>query len=442
LNGGPNRVCVKSEDKRPCSCRFALSAWLLVLFAILATTARAQTSASLPAAWAHWKYFRSINLSATVSERLVFVRVPEEIYGLSANRLADLRIMDDRGAEIPYVLSVPRGVQSTVERPCTIRESSFVPGKYTQIICDAGENSGFHNAVRISTSDENFMAWVEIAVSDDARLWRIVNERAPIYEFAGRDLNGLRTIHYGDTNARYLRARIFLGDAKFPVGGVMVLRQVTQPRESAPIVATIQPDSLRVAGESIWKADLRSSHLPVDEVRFDTAQPEFSRRVYAEASSDGVDWYPCGGGDIYRFRQGDTKREGLSVSLSDQWPRYLRIHVVNGNDAPLEKLSFTLYMTARELVFRQEPGRNYSLLYGQSEAKPPQYDIAQTVHPEQMRAAQPALGVGAEETNSAWSDPRPWTDRHTAVLWIAAILAALLLALSALRSLRAPGSWR
>lgn len=422
------------------ACGIALPICLLCLSAILAGSARAQTLTSLPAAWSHWKYFRPIHLSDTASVRLVAVRIPQEIYGLSANRLADLRIMEDRGVEVPYVLNVPRGIQSTVERPCPILESSFVPKEYTQVICDAGQNTGFHNAVRVLTSDENFMAWVEIAVSDDARLWRIVNDRSPIYEFAGRNLNGLRIIHYGDTNARYIRLRILLGGAKFPVGGVMVLRQVTQPKESIPVAATLGTETSRVAGESIWRADFSSSHLPIDEIRFETSQPEFSRRVFAEASSDGENWYVCGAGDVYRFRQGDTTREGLSINLAEQWAPYLRIHVVNGNDAPLENVHIELYMTAREVAFRQEPGRKYFLLYGQSEAKPPQYDIAQTVGADQLQNAQAAEGIGAQEINSEWTDPRPWTEQHQAVLWIAAIVAALLLAYVALRSLR-PGTF-
>jgi hypothetical protein len=405
---------------------------------ILTPRIAAQNVSSLPAAWAHWKYFHAINLEDAPAERLVAVLVPEEVYRRSANRLADLRVTDDRGAEVPFLIEARYGTQQTAERNCRSMESSFVPGKYSQVICDAGEDAGFHNGIRIHTPEQNFMAWAEVAVSDDARQWRIVDDRSPIYEFAERKLTGVDTLHYGDTNARYVRVRIFRSDGKFLVNSLAVLHEASEKRESAPIDAALVPDSLKIAGESIWRTNLGEPAFPVDEIGIAAAQPEFSRRVSVEASNDGENWYDCGSGDVYRFRQGETQRESLRIHIIEQWAPYLRVRIVNGNDPPLEGLRATLYMTPRRIAFWQKPGRKYLLLYGQSEAKTPEYDISQTLNAEQVRTALPVSSVGPEEINSAWSDPRPWTDRHESVLWIAAILATALLALMALRSLRNP----
>lgn len=400
--------------------------------------AAAQSVASLPAAWSHWKYFRAIDLSAAPAERLVSVEVPQGVYARSENRLADLRIIDDTGAEAPYFIEARYGAQQTSERACRLQEKSFVPGQYSQIVCDAGDSAGFHNGIRIESPEQNFMAWAEVAVSDNARLWRIVNDRSPIYEFSARNLTGVNTLHYGETNARYVRLRVFRADKAFTVNSIFILHGVTQKKESAPIDAKIAPDAANFEGETVFRAELGEPGLPVDEIGIETTQPEFSRRVSVESSSDGINWSYRGSGDVYRFRQGDAQKESLRIGLYDQWSPYLRIHIANGNDPPLAALRVTLYMTPRKIAFRQQPGRNYLLLYGQSEAHSPQYDIGQTVNAEQVRAATLADGVGAEAANAAWSDPRPWTDRHTAVLWVAAILAAALLALLALRSLRSP----
>jgi hypothetical protein len=95
-------------------------------------------------------------------------------------------------------------------------------------------------------------------------------------------------------------------------------------------------------------------------------------------------------------------------------------------------------MTPRRLVFRQEPGRTYRLLYGQSEALPPQYDLPQTVSEETLRAAPLLASAAHEQTNLDWIDPRPWSEKHGAVLWFATILAVLILGLAAARALRRP----
>lgn len=408
----------------------------LTLGIIAASGARAQSANSLPAAWSHWKYFRAIDLSAASAERLVTVQVPEEVFARSSSRLADLRVIYDTGVEVPYLIEARYGADQRTQFPCRILETSFVPGKYSQIICDGGTSSVFHNAVYFETPEQNFMAWAQAAVSDDAREWRIVNEHSPVYHFPGRDLAGLRTLNYGDTNARYVRLRIFRTDKAFSVSSMMLMREVIEKKESVPVDARLSPDNGNFPGETVWRADLSGAGLPVDEISIETSQAEFSRRVNAESSSDGVNWSHCGSGDVYRFGQGQTLKESLRVGIVEEWTPYLRIRISNGNDQPLSALRVALYMTPRKLAFRQQPGRKYLLLYGQSAAKPPQYDIAQTLNAEQLSAAQPAQGVGAEEVNLAWSDPRPWSERHAAVLWVAAILAALLLALVALRSLR------
>jgi hypothetical protein len=51
---------------------------------------------------------------------------------------------------------------------------------------------------------------------------------------------------------------------------------------------------------------------------------------------------------------------------------------------------------------------------------------------------QPDATLGAEQINNDYQDPRPWSERHPAVLWIAVIVAAALLGFAALRSLANP----
>jgi hypothetical protein len=107
---------------------------------------------------------------------------------------------------------------------------------------------------------------------------------------------------------------------------------------------------------------------------------------------------------------------------------------VNGNDAPLPGVKPVLYMTPQHIVFEQQPGRTYRLLYGQEFAKSPSYDLERRLNSKTIDAAE-AGQLGEEELNSAWSDPRPWTEKYEVVLWLAIGIAVLLLGYSAIRSL-------
>jgi hypothetical protein len=55
-----------------------------------------------------------------------------------------------------------------------------------------------------------------------------------------------------------------------------------------------------------------------------------------------------------------------------------------------------------------------------------------------LEMAEPAT-LGAEDVNSAWVDPSPWTERHGAVLWVALVLAVIILGAVAVRTLRSSG---
>jgi hypothetical protein len=405
-----------------------------IFFANAIVQAGGVTATIWPQAWQTWSYSREINSPAPNATGLTAVVIPEDVYAHSSNQLADIRIVNDAGKEVPYVLRVPSGHTHTDRRPARMQEHSFAPGEFTQFVLDAGVNAPFHNSILVNTSESDFITWAEVAVSDDARQWRIVCDRAPLFRFNKQNLQGTQTLHYSETNARYIRLRIFEGSHQFPVTSVNVLYEVASPAESLPVSAQLHPAQSANPQESIWRADLPAA-MPVNEARFETDQPEFSRSITIDSSEDGQEWSTVGSGEIYRFHHDDVLREWLQVGFAGGWSSHWRVHVKNGNNGPLTAAQVTLYMTPRRIVFRANLVRRYLLLYGQSEAKPPQYDLERTIHVEDFEKL-PQATLGAEQINSDYEDPRPWSERHPAILWIAVIIAAALLGAAALRSLR------
>jgi hypothetical protein len=411
-----------------CACVLAIG----ILFGV--ENLRAGVATAWPQAWRSWRYSREVKPFAENAPGLAAIVVPEDVYVHSSNQLADIRIVDDQGREVPFVLAVPSGHTHTDRRPVRTHEQSFAPGEFTQFVLDVGANAQFHNAIQVNTPETDFIAWAEAAVSDDARQWRIVCDRAPLFRFNKQSLQGVQTLYYSETNARYIRLRILEGSHRFPMTSVEVLYEVTTPAERVSISVPLAAAQSTNSQESLWRADL-PAELPVNEACFETDEPEFSRSVSVESSEDGEDWSNAGAGEIYRFHHDDVLREWLRVGFSGGWSPHWRVRVANGSNSPLAGARVTLYMTPRRLVFRAAPARRYLLLYGQSEAKPPQYDIERTVRVENFLKL-PDATLGAEQINDVYEDPRPWSERHPAILWIAAIIAAGLLGFAALRSLR------
>ncbi|HJZ64941.1 MAG TPA: DUF3999 family protein [Candidatus Acidoferrum sp.] len=414
--------------------RLACSALLLFLAATAFAT-------SLPEKWNTWKYFREI--SNEHPGALNYITLGPDVLANSAPYIPDLRIVDESGTETPYVLRNSINVTRTESWPAQIRENSFVPGKYTQLVLDLGARPRFHCAVRLETPETDFILWVEVDASDDARTWRIVKPRAPISRFRKEGIEGNQVVRYSENNARYLRVQIAESSHQFRVTAATVFPS-SQSNAQVVVVAGIQvldwrpPDAGSQSGGTVWTPDVGNTNVPITSLQFRTDQQEFFRGVRLSVSTDGKEWSGAGGGEIYRYTSDSGSEESLFVSVNG-YPgiRYWRIEILNGNDAPLSNVQVSASIIPRLIVFRPASGHSYRVVYGNQKASYPQYDLERTLH---VTAAEEAFAdqLGPEQENGGFQDPRPFSEKHPAVLWGSLALAAILLGYTALRTMRTP----
>ena len=401
-------------------------------------------NAQLVEAWTHWQYFRPISLPQVAEPRLVRVTLAMEIYGLAQPSLADLRVVQEDGSEVPFVLHARVGTEERHWRQAEIADLGFVPGEHTQIVVDVGSDHDAHNSLEMQTGVSEFFAWVEVAASDDRETWRILNEKAPIYRFEDtRD--GNTVVSYPDSQARWLRLTILQEERRFAVYGCRVAYELVEDPELLGLSGRLEPDPSTEPLESRWQVDLGVENVPASSVRFEADQPEFHRTVRVGASSDGEDWREVGRGEIYRYpnpeagpESGDDEpeqRTSMQVRFPEARGRHWRITVLNRNDAPLDGVAPVLEGTPRHVVFRQQPGTTYQLLYGNSRSPAPEYDLARLTPREDLEKA--TFGeLGPEAVNTNYLSPEPWSEQHPVVLWLALALAVIVLGFLALRSMR------
>ena len=414
---------------------------LVSVLLLLAALSGSLVSADLPAAWRSWRYSRSI--SPAGSDALGYLTLDRDVFSHSENRLADLRIIDEAGQELPYdIRSHITPPAQPVNVPATIRENSFSPGRFTQVLLDLGSHTGFHNSLRVQTPESDFINWVQVDASDDAHLWRVVNPRAPISRFLREDLEGNQTVRYSENNARYLRVRIEESGHSFKVSNIEVFSspavQADKPEGAPPLAASLAPDAGREGSSTQWTVDLGSANIPVAKFDFATDRPEFYRAVRVLTSQDGHEWQPAGGGEIHRYTASGKIEESLSVQCYESWgSRFWRVEVLNLNDAPLSAVRLSVAMPLRYVLFHGSAGRSYRLLYGNARATSPRYDLGRTLQIPPMEAMlHPELGSPEVTTN--YADPRPFTEKHPNLLWIALATAVVMLGYAALRALHNP----
>jgi hypothetical protein len=417
-----------------------------VICAALSTAFVVLANTPLPSTWKHWHYSRAIELATpdaatgttTAVGQLASVVAPPDLYAQAQRGLADLRVIDDQGTEIPYVIFQRLGSTKSSVLPMTLRENSFSAGAFTQLVLDAGAHAPFHNAVRIETGATDFIEWVQVEASDDGHVWRMVQERAPIFRFRKNAQEGTQVVHYSENNAPYLRVRILDGGNKFLVSGAEILHLTTEPAERVPLELAMVADAKQPSGRSVWSAELGAAMPLVTAVRFEVnAPPEFIRSVEISSGADSKERGAVQNWEIYRYRRGDAQQQQLTVVVSNIWApsRFLRVEIANGNDAPLDVAAPQLYMTPQHIVFQQQPARSYRVIYGQERAQGAQYDLGRRVNAGQMATAVDGR-LGPEEANADWVDPRPWTETHDMFLWLVLVVAVMLIGYAAVRSLR------
>lgn len=400
--------------------------------------------AQAPELWRDWRYSAPIDSSGAAEGKLLRAAVPPFVNAHAQPGWRDLRIVSDTHEETPYLLHAQPGERSLEWRRARLLEVSFASGENTQGIVDMGLDPPEHNSLQIELGQQDYFVWVEIAISGDARAWRILTERAPIYRFASNNLSGNQTVRYSASRSRYLRVRLLEGKQRLPLDAVRVAREVVVEPEFLPVEATFRPDPAAPRKQTWWVADLGAPQ-PIARVRFTLDEPEFYRTVHLSYSQDSKYWLSATDGDIYRVKRlrgastgaGDEReqRERLHIAVGEARARYWRVEVLDRDDPPLPRIRIALDSVPRYVVFRPAPGRTYRLLYGTSRAAAPAYSMAQLVEAAEVGTALSAV-IGAETFLPEAPKQVPWTERNAVVLWIALAAATGLLGWLAIKALR------
>ncbi len=327
------------------------------------------------------------------------------------------------------------GDTSIARRQVRLLEPSVLPGQYRQVVADTGEGGAVHNSVRLRLqTTTSLLSWAEIAVSSDLKTWRVVRARAPIYVLRQEAMGENTDVTYPDSVSRYVRIRVMDGSDAYALVSAEIGFETASKAEHAPAGIALANSTSRT-GDSVWTSDADASAWPVSRVQFQAPATTFRRHVIIQTSNDGEQWQTAGGGDILRAPDAAGDRAWLTIDVPETYARRWRITVNNRSDAPVDGLSPALLSAVRRVVLKQEPGASYRLLYGNPRGRAADYDMARTTDRKALEAAEPAT-LGAEEENTGWVDPSPWTERHDAALWAALIVAVIVLGVVAVRTLR------
>jgi hypothetical protein len=385
-------------------------------------------------------YFTNVrDIRVTQPSLQNYFAVDEEIWSRARPDLADLRIYDGE-AQVQYALSELRGGTSSQEEPARILNLGSVGGhtEFDLDMLDANRGQvAEYDRIRLNLDAKDFV--VTALVSGSNELGSKTATQLPpatLYDFTREELGSNPVLKLPPSTFRYLHVKLSAGILPAQVKGASVYNLQETKAVWSSVGSCGAPSQLARTTVLSCNAPL---HVPVDRVRFevDPKQVNFRRTV---ALSDVGDHLYGTGGDITRVRmnRGGTAvvSEELDVPITGKRSGELKITLDNGDNPPLAISGVQLLSVERRVYFDPQGKSELKLYYGDDKLGSPVYDYARFFKADPV-AAKADLGPGSH--NLAYEgrpDDRPWSERHKTVLWLAMLLAVIVLAALAIRGLK------
>jgi hypothetical protein len=364
----------------------------------------------------------------------VVVALDSDVYDAARADLADLRIFDPSGAEVPFLLDRPP--DEPEEAPRGARIASQKPGPVRGAVTATLDFGGpfLKRELGLSLSGDDFRR--RVTVEGRYRFEQQWTPLADAFVFAGAGPPPERyeAVPLTESNHQFLRVTVY-GEPTDPAAPLLLegwsrAHARRRPRE-ANLAPALKRERDEAARQTVLTLDLRGRHQPYQGVLLDVRDAEFWRAVTAEAWEQGRGhpglasaWRPVGRAAVYRLADGEARYEGLRLDVSGRG-RLLRLRLHDGDQPPLDVRGALAKVPQEHLVFEAAPGRRYRLSYGRADRTAPSYEVQRTV-------ADPAVWI-AQASRANLGPPRrpaavlaglpPW--RHP-LAWAAAMALLLL----------------
>jgi hypothetical protein len=399
---------------------------LFVGLAMTACAAVAQTPESL----AGWKYYQE--LTSVPEMNLVLLDLPVDALDGGREDLADLRLYDASGHEVPYALRVRREIHES--EAFEAREiNRGERGDVAEVTLDLGEDAAAHNEIEVNAAGEDFRRRVTVEGSDGGEQWLTLEGRALIFRFSsqGRGVDQ-RTVEYSESDYRYLRVRVEadrqIETAAPRIESVTVRRLTRSPgvEQAFPAGAGIREagrDQGRPA--SIYRIELYG-RIPLHGLNLMIGEAPFSRPYRLETDGEENQRSLLASGTLKSEEQGGS--EEMRLRFAEQFAERLALTVIDDRNPPLNVFGGSAVNAARQVLFNGEGlALPLKLYYGNPGAAPPNYDFDSTVGLTPPEGILPTFANGEQENPDYRPPEQPLTERAPWAIYV--VLAAASLAI-------------
>jgi hypothetical protein len=348
-----------------------------------------------------WKFQQNLEISRA---GLLKVALPPSTLDAARSDLADLRLVNARGEEIPYAIHLTSRPHAMIEAPQGFRVE--LQPFATQIRIETGSAKPLDH-VTLATPASRFVKAARLEISIDGKEWSLLADGLPLARQPG--LNAV-SLPLANAVAPYIR--VIIDDRRTPVvpftSAALHLAAPAADEGIAFDAEIVKREEY--AQKTVLEIDTHARNLPLVSFEIITPAPLFSRlmRVTRRDLENGEPMErTVAEGQIFRT---PALREQRTVAADfTSTTRDLQIEITNGDDAPLPIEKIRVTRRPVTLIFSAvEPG-TYQLLTGRTQVAAPKYDLGRlTAELENIRET--SVRISDPEINPRYTKPDALAD--------------------------------
>jgi len=311
-----------------------------------------------------------------------------ELVGRSKDRLQDVRLKDESGKNVPFVMQQDEAISSeTVFVPFNIIRKEIIPDLYTVLEIEPTQRAEL-DQIHLEVANADVSKPVEITGSDDRKQWYAVRSTTVgVHQKDAGATSALSVFNLPRTAHAYYR--ITIGDSLsaplkiLDVGHQGRTRKIGQYSEASGYeIVTEQVDG----ATRLW---IYSAYpITFDKLKLDIGNENPYHRNFTVSDHKTLQL------SRRQRRQGLTPiRQDviLSGSLNSEHLNAfplpgiradtVLIEIQNGDDTPLHVADIHIEQLQRRLVAELTPNENYTLHTGNKDIQAPRFDIGRFISP-------------------------------------------------------------
>ena len=347
-----------------------------------------------------WEFAQTL---AVTNSGLIEIDLPIETLDAARPDLGDLRVLDDAGREMPYLIDRSLPTPASNHKVKSL-QTALTP-KTTVLNIETGLAQPIEG-ITLASPAASFLKAVQIEGSRDQARWETLAKGQVIF----RQANGVSQLHLPLAPAIWPFLRLTVDDERsepVPFSGATVrVASVTAPTMPVPAAISSRTET---PGETRLALSLPGAHLQVARLEIVSPDRLFTREVTVATtriSENSVIESPLVSGVIYRLAiDGEPVSSNLTVQVEAQTEtRSLVLLLRNHDSQPLQITEVRAERRPVRLLFlAPAPGR-YLLICGNRQATAPRYDLANLAS--RLRNAPSArCAVGSLSNSTAYRPP-------------------------------------